>query len=305
VIGCHAVVGENAIVAGSVLAPGASVSAGARVRQQVLLRQESRAAGAPGTAWRAEVLPPPSAGFDTNLPSRTGEPFLRSPSQGTRLGIKRMLDIVLSLLGLLLLSPLLLVVAAMVKLTSPGPVFFVHRRECRHGREFGCIKFRTMAANAHAMQRELYRENQVDGPQFKMANDPRVTRIGAWLRKTNIDELPQLINVLLGHMSLVGPRPSPFRENQICVPWRLARLSVPPGITGLWQICRDRRSDGDFHLWIYYDIAYVKHLSLWLDLKILFHTAVTLGGRKRVRLSRLIPSMSESELQLAGSAALE
>jgi lipopolysaccharide/colanic/teichoic acid biosynthesis glycosyltransferase len=111
-----------------------------------------------------------------------------------------------------------------------------------------------------------------------MDHDPRVTRVGRWLRATNIDELPQLINVFLGQMSIVGPRPSPFRENQICVPWRRARLSVRPGITGLWQICRDQRSEGDFHQWITYDIMYVRNLSLWLDAKILIATMLTLGG---------------------------
>ena len=248
---------------------------------------------------------PSPAAFDLGPSPRTCEPSAHSRRRRAGLGIKRLLDVVLALFGLLLLSPLLAVVAALVKFTSPGPVFFIHRRECQYGREFGCLKFRTMGPNAHAMQRELYRENQVDGPQFKMANDPRVTRLGRWLRKTNIDELPQLINVLAGHMSLVGPRPSPFRENQICVPWRLARLSVRPGITGLWQICRDRRSDGDFHQWIYYDMTYVRHLSLWLDFKILFHTVVTLGGRHRVPLSRLVPAMAETEQQTSGTAALQ
>jgi lipopolysaccharide/colanic/teichoic acid biosynthesis glycosyltransferase len=128
----------------------------------------------------------------------------------------------------------------------------------------------------------------VDGPQFKLSDDPRETRLGRWLRRSNIDELPQLFNVVAGQMSLVGPRPSPFRENQICVSWRQARLSVRPGITGLWQLCRDRRSDGDFHQWIYYDLAYVRNMSLWLDLKILFYTILTGAGRVHVPLWRLI-----------------
>ena len=109
-----------------------------------------------------------------------------------------------------------------------------------------------------------------------------------WIRGTNVDELPQLINVLLGHMSLVGPRPSPFRENQICVPWRRARLSVRPGITGLWQLCHDNRRGGDFHQWIFYDMTYVRHFSIWLDLKILLATVVSLGGRCTVPLSWLV-----------------
>lgn len=202
--------------------------------------------------------------------------------------VKRLADITLSTLGLLALSPLLIIVAILIKVFTPGPVFFVHRREGKGGRKFGCLKFRTMVTDAHARQRELYQQNQVDGPQFKMDNDPRVTWLGRWLRATNVDELPQLFNVLAGQMSLVGPRPSPFRENQICVAWRRARLSVRPGITGLWQICRDRCCDGDFHQWIFYDITYVKHYSLWLDVRILLQTILSRGGRRRVLLARLI-----------------
>ena len=201
---------------------------------------------------------------------------------------KRAMDLAVTTSLLTLMSPLLLVIALLIKLTSRGPVFFIHRREQKGGCEFPCIKFRTMTANAHRKQRELYRDNDLDGPQFKIAGDPRITRIGHFLRATNLDEVPQLFNILCGHMSLVGPRPSPFRENQICVPWRQARLSVPPGITGLWQLCRDRRHEGDFHQWIYYDITYVREFSFWLDVKILWHTLLSKGGRKQVPLSRLI-----------------
>ncbi len=216
----------------------------------------------------------------------------RSHRRKLQSAIKRGLDVVLAGIGLLVLSPVLLAAAVLVKATSPGPLFFIHRREGWGGREFGCIKFRTMVPDAHKKQREMYDQNQVDGPQFKIEKDPRVTRIGAILRRTNIDELPQLINVLAGQMSLVGPRPSPFRENQICVAWRRARLSVRPGITGVWQICRDRNTDADFHQWIYYDLAYVKHFSLWLDAKILFWTVASLAGRRRVGFQRLINELA-------------
>ena len=139
----------------------------------------------------------------------------------------------------------------------------------------------------------MYKNSEVDGPQFKMRDDPRVTRLGRILRNTNIDELPQLFNVVLGDMSLVGPRPSPFRENQICVPWRRARLSVRPGITGLWQVCRDEdRLKGDFHEWIFYDVTYVRHFSIALDVKILVATVLTMGGRRSVALSRLLPHLA-------------
>ncbi len=202
--------------------------------------------------------------------------------------VKRFLDIVLSLIALIVLAPLFVIVALLIKLDSRGPVFFKHRRETRNGKEFSCYKFRTMTENAHHQQRFLYSQNELDGPQFKLRNDPRVTRIGSWMRAMNIDELPQLFNVLLGHMSLVGPRPSPFRENQICIPWRQARLSVRPGITGLWQICRDNRAGGGFHQWIFYDLAYVKNFSIWLDIKILIATLLSLSGHWTIPISWLI-----------------
>jgi lipopolysaccharide/colanic/teichoic acid biosynthesis glycosyltransferase len=147
-----------------------------------------------------------------------------------------------------------------------------------------------MREGADAEQRELYAVNQADGPQFKLDADPRVTRIGHLLRATSLDELPQLFNVVWGEMSLVGPRPSPFRENQLCVPWREARLSVRPGITGLWQVCRHDRVAGDFHQWIEYDLLYVQRMSGWLDLKILLATLVTAGGKGHVPLPWMLPA---------------
>jgi hypothetical protein len=114
---------------------------------------------------------------------------------------------------------------------------------------------------------------------------------------SNVDELPQLAHVVLGQMSLIGPRPSPFRENQICVPWREARLAVRPGITGLWQLCRRERSAGDFHQWIHYDMLYVRHLSLWLDVKIFLATLLTAAGRWCVPVTRLIPARKLREAQ--------
>ena len=136
-----------------------------------------------------------------------------------------------------------------------------------------------MQEGAHGLQHLLKAQDKLDGPHFKLDGDPRLTPVGRILRSLNVDELPQLFNVLRGDMSLVGPRPSPFRENQICVPWREGRLSVRPGVTGLWQICRKNRSSGDFHQWIEYDLLYVQQISLWLDLKILVATVVTIAGR--------------------------
>ena len=119
-----------------------------------------------------------------------------------------------------------------------------------------------MQEGAHGLQHLLKAQDKLDGPHFKLDGDPRLTPVGRILRSLNVDELPQLFNVLRGDMSLVGPRPSPFRENQICVPWREGRLSVRPGVTGLWQICRKNRSSGDFHQWIEYDLLYVQQISL-------------------------------------------
>lgn len=197
---------------------------------------------------------------------------------------KRAIDLVASALGLVVLSPFLVLVAFMVKLTSPGPVLFAHRRQGLRGTEFRCFKFRSMRKDAIALQAKLRSHNEVDGPQFKIGNDPRVTRIGPWLRRYNIDELPQLFNVLLGHMSLVGPRPSPDEENQLCPAWRRTRLSVRPGITGLWQVLRLRgRDTSDFQEWIYYDVEYARHRSLWLDLQLLLYTPYAMFAPRRLR----------------------
>jgi lipopolysaccharide/colanic/teichoic acid biosynthesis glycosyltransferase len=152
--------------------------------------------------------------------------------------VKRLFDFLSAAFALLVLSPLLALVALLVRLDSRGPILYGDKREGLDGVPFRCWKFRSMFTDAAARQRELAEANQMDGPQFKLDHDPRITRLGRILRATNLDELPQLINVLVGEMSLVGPRPSPFRENQLCVPWREARLSVRPGITGLWQVCR-------------------------------------------------------------------
>jgi lipopolysaccharide/colanic/teichoic acid biosynthesis glycosyltransferase len=204
--------------------------------------------------------------------------------------LKAVFDVIAAALGLLVLSPVLLLTAVLIKLESKGPVFFRDRREGKGGRVFECLKFRTMFVGAEAQQRALMAKNQVDGPQFKLDHDPRVTRLGHFLRKASLDELPQLVNVLLLEMSLVGPRPSPFRENQLCVPWRDARLSVRPGITGLWQVCRHDRKQGDFHQWIHFDLLYVRHMSFLADLKILVATVFTAGGQWAVPLSWIISS---------------
>jgi len=197
--------------------------------------------------------------------------------------LKRTIDLMAAGLGLLVLSPALLTVALLVKFTSPGPVFYGHRRQGLGGKEFRCLKFRSMRQDAESLQANLQSRNEVDGPQFKIGKDPRVTRLGPWLRRYNVDELPQLINVFLGQMSLVGPRPSPDNENQLCPAWRRTRLSVRPGITGLWQVLRLRDpGSSDFQEWIYYDVEYARHRSLWLDFQILLHTPVAMFASHRL-----------------------
>jgi lipopolysaccharide/colanic/teichoic acid biosynthesis glycosyltransferase len=271
-------VGHGAVVAQCVLTTGASVLPGEVARQRLVIE------GRPARSAEVGDFVPLDA-FD---PTASGEldQELRLP---VGFALQRAVEAALSLVALLVLFPLMAFLALLVKLESRGPAFFSHLREGRFGRTFRCWKFRTMQVNADVVQHELEETNQVDGPQFKIHRDPRVTRVGLWLRRLNLDETPQLFNVLKGEMSLVGPRPSPFRENQLCIPWREARLSVRPGITGLWQVCRNDRSSGDFHQWIYYDLLYVEHMSWWLDLKILVATVTSLGGHFPVPLSRLLP----------------
>jgi lipopolysaccharide/colanic/teichoic acid biosynthesis glycosyltransferase len=217
--------------------------------------------------------------------------------------LKRALDVAAAAIGLAILAPLCAVIAALVRLESKGPIFFGHVREGLNGRPFRCWKYRTMVTGADVQQRQLAQLNQMDGPQFKVERDPRRTRMGRVLTFTNLDEIPQLWNVLVGEMSLVGPRPSPFRENQICVPWREARLSVRPGITGLWQVCRHDRDRGDFHQWIYYDLLYVRHLSPWLDLKIMALTPLSFAKGGHIPLSWLLSSEKYGERRSAARAA--
>lgn len=183
---------------------------------------------------------------------------------------KRLLDVFLSLLAIILFSPLFFLISMMIIFDSRGPVLYRQRRCGKNGREFTMYKFRTMHAGSDRLQRELIKKNDIDGPMFKMTNDPRITRLGRLLRKTSLDELPQMFNVLKGEMSLVGPRPLVMDEMNYAPSWRDIRLKVKPGITGLWQI--SGRSDVSFDEWIKNDIRYVKQQSLALDIKIMMRT---------------------------------
>jgi lipopolysaccharide/colanic/teichoic acid biosynthesis glycosyltransferase len=203
--------------------------------------------------------------------------------QGVRRAGKRLFDIMFSLVVLALTLPLYPFIALAIVLEDGWPVFFAHRRETLGGREFNCLKFRSMRRDAEKIKLDLQAENVSDGPQFFVRNDPRSTRVGAFLRRTQLDELPQFLNALVGHMSVVGPRPSPRSENQYCPAWREARLSVRPGLTGLWQVRRTRAEGLDFQEWIRYDLEYVERMSWHLDLWIIWKTVGILlrGGRRR------------------------
>ncbi len=184
---------------------------------------------------------------------------------------KRVIEALLAALMLIVLSPVLLAVALSIKFTSPGPVFFIQQRTGFRGRRFGMFKFRTMVVNAEALKESLRHLNKhgSDSVDFKIDRDPRVTAIGHWLRRSSLDELPNLLNVVRGDMRLVGPRPTSFDAHRYRS-HHLARLSIYPGITGLWQI--SGRSDIDFDDRVALDLAYITRQSPWLDLKILFKT---------------------------------
>jgi exopolysaccharide biosynthesis polyprenyl glycosylphosphotransferase len=194
-----------------------------------------------------------------------------APSISWRTEAKRVIDFVGSLVLLLLLLPLLLLAAVVIKLDSAGPIFFVQERMGYNKRRFRMIKFRTMTADAEARMKEVEHLNETDGPAFKIRHDPRMTRVGRLLRKLSIDELPQLINVLFGDMSLVGPRPLPMRDVLgLEVAWQKRRFSVKPGLTCLWQV--SGRSNLSFEEWMQLDLEYIDQWSLALDCKILLRT---------------------------------
>jgi len=191
---------------------------------------------------------------------------------------KKVMDIVASGLGLVVASPLLLLIALGVKLTSKGPVFFVQERVGLNGRIFKMYKFRSMVQDAEELKKKLAHLNEMSGPVFKIKDDPRVTPIGRFLRKTSLDELPQLWNVFRQEMSLVGPRPPLPSEVNLYDPKHRKRLSVKPGLTCIWQV--SGRNDVDFDQWMEMDAEYVDNWSLALDMKILAQTVPVVLGRK-------------------------
>ncbi|MCC7086832.1 MAG: sugar transferase [Pirellulales bacterium] len=188
------------------------------------------------------------------------------------------MDVAGAAVGLIVLSPLFAAVAAAVKISSPGPVFFKQRRSGWGGQPFMMYKFRSMIVDAEGLKGELLAHNEQDGPAFKIECDPRVTKLGRFIRRTSIDELPQLWNVLRGEMTLVGPRPRPCDEQAGCSNWQRRRLDMTPGLTCIWQV--SGRSNVTFNEWVRMDLEYVEGRSLWQDVKILAATLPAVISRR-------------------------
>jgi lipopolysaccharide/colanic/teichoic acid biosynthesis glycosyltransferase len=208
-------------------------------------------------------------------------PQRRALTGDVYLFVKRIMDITLVLLSAPLWLPVLAIIALVIRITSPGaPVIFKQLRTGKGGRRFDMYKFRTMVPNAEEIKAQLAHLNELQWPDFKITNDPRITRIGKFLRKTSLDELPQVINVLRGEMSLVGPRPTSFGPETYKL-WHTSRLDVTPGITGLWQVFGRAQLEFDDRLRL--DIAYIERASLWLDIQILIMTVLVVFQQRGAR----------------------
>lgn len=219
----------------------------------------------PTLPQRARVEVANLEGFDLPLLG-----LRRTPTGEVRIAAKRALDIAGSLGMLLVASPIMTIVALAIRLETRGPILFKQTRAGRNGRKFVMYKFRSMVVDAEERRAQLAHLNEMSGPVFKIRRDPRITKVGAFIRKTSLDELPQLFNILFGDMSLVGPRPPLPSEVSQYKPWQRRRLSVKPGLTGLWQV--SGRNNVDFEEWMALDLRYIDDWSLWLDVKILLRT---------------------------------
>jgi lipopolysaccharide/colanic/teichoic acid biosynthesis glycosyltransferase/NDP-sugar pyrophosphorylase family protein len=287
VIGAGSQIDEGVLILGpAVIGPDCEIQAGAVINNSVILgnamigpmaRVDNCLVGESGVIGGGGDIREQTVVADIGQASRKksrgiifGSVEWQVPTSRFYLTAKRLLDIVFSALLLVLFSPILLAAALAIKLDSPGPVFFRQVRCGKKGKDFIMFKFRSMVSDAEDLKRELHAFNEVDGPMFKIMADPRITRVGKFLRDTNLDEIPQLWNVLKGDMSLVGPRPLSMEEMRYNPKWRDCRLAVLPGVTGLWQA--KAHDKVFFNEWIRYDIEYVNHCSLWLDLKIVFLT---------------------------------
>ena len=195
--------------------------------------------------------------------------------------LKRLIDVIGALFGLIVLSPMLIIIGVLIKLESKGPIIFSQKRVGLDGKEFKMYKLRSMVVNAEEIKEKLKEKNEMSEPMFKIKDDPRVTKVGKFIRKTSIDEIPQLINILKGEMSLVGPRPSLPKEVAKFEPWMLDRLMVKPGLTCYWQV--SGRNNIDFIEWMRLDLQYVEDRSFLLDLKLIFKTFFVLFGDENAR----------------------
>lgn len=225
-----------------------------------------------------------------STPEKTKEPVMNEMPQLTfeevttnenyaYLATKRLIDLMGALVGIICLSPLFLLVAIFIKAEdSTGPVFFKQKRVGKDGETFYMYKFRSMVCNAEELKKALLRQNEVSGPVFKIKHDPRVTKVGSFIRKTSIDELPQLLNVLRGEMSLVGPRPPLPDEVEKYTPYEMKRLSVIPGLTCYWQV--NGRSNIGFEEWVYLDLKYICERNTFIDIKLILKTVLVLFGSK-------------------------
>ena len=196
--------------------------------------------------------------------------LLSGPNAAVALALKRLIDVCVATAGMILLAPLLGAISLTIAIKEGRPIFFFQERVGLNGRRFRLVKFRSMVANADGMLDTLQSQNEIDGPAFKMSADPRITKVGQFLRRSSLDELPQLWNVLVGEMSLVGPRPPLPREVAGYDIWHRRRLSMKPGITGLWQV--EGRNLAEFDRWVQKDLEYIDHWSPWLDIQILLRT---------------------------------
>lgn len=278
VIGPDCTVGKNSVVAGSIVMDQTTISSHVEIKRCIVSKgcMVSKNASYQNTVLVEKKMQIGDMNLLTpeyNFKDVLGLKFESLVNRGlwsTHAVFKRSFDLVVSTLLLVLLSPVLLMITVLLKMTSGSPVVFIQKRCGKFGKEFNMLKFRTMVNGADKMHGRLLAKNEVDGPMFKMHNDPRLTPLGRFLRNVSLDELPQLLNVIKGEMSLVGPRPLAINEMKYCNRWEDVRLKVKPGLTGLWQV--NSRNAKTFHTWIDQDIYYIKHQSAWLDTKILFRT---------------------------------
>jgi lipopolysaccharide/colanic/teichoic acid biosynthesis glycosyltransferase/NDP-sugar pyrophosphorylase family protein len=283
VVGRATEIGEGALLREAVLGEGVSVGRRGRVERAILT--DGMRVGEGATVRDSLATSQPLSLGELNLVGRdlrievASLPFERYLGVGARrqayTGFKRVFDLGFACLAAIVGIPIMAIVALAILVDSGTPILFRQRRLGKDGRPFTMLKFRSMRADAERMRHDLRQQNEVDGPVFKMTNDPRFTRVGRFLRRYSLDELPQLWNVLVGDMSIVGPRPLQDGEMRLSPSWREARLRVKPGLTGLWQV--SARERGRFHDWIQQDLRYVRSQSLALDLKIILRTVLAIA----------------------------